>query len=126
MEQIQPLLIDLVAAVIIAVGGFVIAFIKQKTKDLKARTNNDITDKYIDLAFEAITTSVLSVQQTYVHELKKAGKFTKKLQTEAFNMAKNKALKIMDDSVKETINYVFGDIEEWIESKIEENIYIIK
>ncbi len=126
MEQIQPLLVDLVAAIIVAVGGFLIVLIKQKTKEIKEKNNNDMLDKYIDLALDAIITSVLSVQQTYVHELKKNGKFTKELQIEAFNMAKDKALKIMDESSKEAIKYVFGDMEEWIDSKIEENIHIIK
>lgn len=126
MEQIQPILIDLVAAIIVAIGAFLIAFIKQKTKELKEKNNNDILDKYIDLALEAISTSVLCIQQTYVDELKKSGKFTKESQIEAFNLAKDKALKIMDQSSKEAIKYVFGDVEEWIDSKIEENIQLIK
>ncbi len=105
---INTLLIPLLPTV----SAFIIALIKAKMTEAKQ-------NKYLGVAEDAVCTAVAAVTQTYVDELKKAQSFDKDAMMSAFNLAKSKALAIMGTKAQDIIKYVYGDLNSWLDNKIE-------
>lgn len=106
--------------------AYVVAFIKKKTQELETKIQNDNANKYINIAENAISTSVGAVMQTYVDSLKKSGTFDSEAQNIAFSDAKVKALSIMGEATKEALKESYGDIDTFIDNKIEQYIKLYK
>ena len=120
------IVIDAVAALIVALSTFLCVFIKNKTEQLKLVSNNETVNKYIGIATEVITDCVNMVTQTYVETLKKQNKFDKEAQQEAFSQCKQQVLNLLTDEAKLVIQEVYGDIDKWIDTKIESTVNINK
>lgn len=120
------IVIDAVAALIVALSTFLCVFIKNKTEQLKLVSNNETVNKYIGIATEVITDCVNMVTQTYVETLKKQNKFDKEAQQEAFSQCKQQVLNLLTDDAKLVIQEVYGDIDKWIDTKIESTVNINK
>lgn len=120
------IVIDAVAALIVALSTFLCVFIKNKTEQLKLVSNNETINKYIGIATEVITDCVNMVTQTYVETLKKQNKFDKEAQQEAFSQCKQRVLNLLTDDAKLVIQEVYGDIDKWIDTKIESTVNINK
>lgn len=122
MDKLQEVLIGFAIAVIPVLGLYTVAYLKQKTAEIQNRVNNDTINKYILMASDAIQSSVTSVFQTYVDTLKKNGKFDETAQKEAFNLAKEKSMSILSDTVKNAIKEVYGDLDQFVNIMIEKYI----
>ena len=92
--------------------------------------NSKIADKELETFLVKITTiitdAIKAVYQSFVQTLKEAGKFDEAAQQEA----KKRALEIIHGQLtiemKEYISSNFGDIEVWLNEKIESIIYTLK
>lgn len=92
--------------------------------------NSKIADKELETFLVKITTiitdAIKAVYQSFVQTLKEAGKFDEAAQQEA----KKRALEIIHSQLtvemKEYISSNFGDIEVWLNEKIESIIYTLK
>lgn len=122
MTQVQDVLITAAIALIPVLTGFLIAFVKAKTADLKTKSMNDDIRDYIDIAERAIAMSVDAVGQVYVDALKKSGTFDADAQQKAFEMAKGKALTIMGESALNALEMLYEDTGAWIDAKIEQAV----
>jgi hypothetical protein len=82
------LLQDILEVCIIPLLGvltaYLVTFIKSKSEELRNKTDNEITDKYIQMLSQTITDCVIATNQIYVEALKKDNAFTKDAQKEAF------------------------------------------
>ena len=94
-------------------------YVNQKQKNMVSQIENEKTKQYIENAITAITNAVVSVNQTYVDELKKNGEFTQESQKAAYAIAKKKALKMINDEAKEAITAIYGDINFFLDTFIE-------
>ena len=65
-------------------------------------------------------TAVTSTFQTYVDSLKKQGKFDEEAQKTAFNTAKNTALLLLTQDMRNAITTVYGDFDTWLAKTIEQ------
>lgn len=96
-----------------------IIWLNQKIKDQKLARWSSAVAKIL---FDAVQT----VQQTFVDEMKKAGKFD----AEAAKQAKDKAMAIVKGQLTEELRkYItdnFGDMEEWLMNQIESIIHQLK
>lgn len=96
-----------------------IIWLNQKIKDQKLARWSSAVAKIL---FDAVQT----VQQTFVDEMKKAGKFD----AEAAKQAKDKAMAIVKSQLTEELRkYItdnFGDMEEWLMNQIEAIIGSLK
>lgn len=75
---------------------------------------------------EFVKKSVAMVQQTFVDSLKKEGKFDKDAQREAFRMAYETWMEMASEEVKEAIMEQTGNIDTWLNTMIEAQIYTDK
>ena len=112
--------VEVLVGLVITVGiPYLFAFLKSKTKNEKAQ-------QYIDLAQRYLSDSVAMVNQTFVEQLKKDGKFDAEAQKEAFNMAANAWLEMMSEEMKQVIIAEVGDFETYIKTEIEAKVNYFK
>lgn len=115
--------VPILCLLITAGGAYLVALLKRETMKIEQQLNNETAAKYIDMANDAVAASVMYVTQTYVETLKKAGGFTKEKQIEAFNMAKERVFEILSDTAVKALNEIYGDLDAFLQAKIEEIIY---
>lgn len=123
-EILTPELIGAVITVCVIpmlgiITKYVITYIQSKTAEIEHKMNNETMEKYLKIAEDAVCTAVTAVNQTLVEVLKENGKFDKEAQQEAFTKAKEQALAIMGSAAQETVNQAYGDINVWLNNKIE-------
>lgn len=105
-----------------ALTTFVVIWIKAKSAELQKKTNNDILNKYVQMATDTITNCVIATNQTYVNSLKEQGKFDEAAQKEAFQRTYQAVLLILSDDAKEYLNNAFGDLNKYLQEKIESTV----
>ena len=122
----QEVLNIILSAVSLVVTGLVswgvsvlINFMNSKIKDAQAA-------KHLTQITQIVTDAVMNIFQSFVETLKNNGKFDEAAQQEA----KEKALAIIQsqltDELKAYIQDNFGDMKQWLMSKIEAIIYTLK
>jgi hypothetical protein len=119
----NDILSNILAVVIIPilpmVAVYLVNLLRKKTLELESKVSNDTVKKFLELGENIIETSVNAVSQIFVDELKKNGKFDKAAQTEAFEMAKQKILSTISEDVKQALTEVYGNLSQYIDSRIE-------
>ena len=72
---------------------------------------------------EVVQNSVLAVQQTFVDQLKKDGKFDKEAQAKALQEALRLSMSNISAELREQVEVLYPDFEQWIKTMIESVIY---
>ena len=120
LQQLATACVPVLCLLITAGGAYLVALLRKKTALLQQQTANDVVSKYMDMAVDAVDQAVTYTAQTFVDALKAEDAFTKERQAEAFNIAKNKVLQILGDTVVLALEGVYGDFEEWLNTRIEQ------
>ena len=123
MEQIQQILIDALAVVITGILGYIGVFIGNY---FRKKNKNNKLNKYEEDITNIVFNAVTCIFQSFVDALKKSGKFDEQAQIEA----KEKAYEIINNQLslelKQYIEENYGEIKDYIFSKIESVIYQLK
>lgn len=98
---------------------FLIIFISKKAQELKAKTNNELYSKYIDMLEQTIINCVIATNQTYVDTLKREGKFDGEAQKIAFQKTYESVMAILSEDAKTYLNEAIGDLQAYIINQIE-------
>lgn len=98
---------------------FVIRWLNSKRNEALAKTDNETTQKYINIAADIIENAVIATTETYVKALKAEGKFDKEAQLKALEATKEAVLKTLSDDAKQHLMGSIGDLESYITNKIE-------
>lgn len=125
-ELIQTIVYGVLVPILPVLTAYLVQVLRAMTKEAKNNIHSNIINKYITIAEDAVSTAVVSVSQTYVDSLKVSGTFDPAAQKEAFEKARLKALAIMGEAAKETIEATYGDLNIWVDNKIEYYIGIYK
>lgn len=120
LQQLAAACIPILCLLITAGGAYLIALLRKKTAQLQQEVDNKTANKYIGIASEAVSQAVAFVAQTYVDALKDDNAFSKDRQLEAFTMAKEKVLQILGDTAIDALNEIYGDLDLWLTTKIEQ------
>ncbi len=122
----NELLITLIQVVIIpaipVLVTYLVKFLKAKVDQTTVKIDNELIRVYLNEATDAVLQAVTFTAQTYVDTLKKQGKFDKEAQEEAFNTAKDIALKLLTEEAKQMITDLYGDLTIWLDTKIEQTV----
>ena len=105
---------------------YIVKFIQVKSEEITNKVDNDLADKYIQMAAVTIENCVIATNQTYVEALKNAGKFDAEAQKTAFNMTKNAVMAILSDEAKKYLENAVGDLNEYITQQIEAAVNVNK
>jgi hypothetical protein len=93
---------------------FVVKYIRVKSKEITAKTENDKADKYIEMLADTISACVIATNQTYVEALKKDNAFTKEAQEEAFKMTYEAIMLILTEDAVDYLTQIYGDLSAYI------------
>lgn len=126
MEIMTIILEVAIIPLLIALTGYLVAFIKSKTKEITDRVENDKADKYIYMLSNTITKCVTATNQTYVDNLKKDNAFTKEAQLKALEMTVDAVLAILSDEAKAYLPTIVGDLNTYILTQIESEVNRLK
>ncbi len=86
------------------------------------KIENDKIDRIVREIGDAVSDAVAVCNQTYVDDLKKAGKFDEKAQKEALQRALSAAIKSLSSDAMEYIKDNYGDTTSYLEDKIHATI----
>lgn len=120
-------LFEFVLFPLLSIGAiYVIYFLSVKTKEIKDKTNSDTLDKYLDMLNNTITQCVIATTQTYVSTLKQQGKFDTEAQKIAFQKTYDNVMSILTAESKYYLQTALGDLEAYINNKIEAEVALNK
>ena len=126
MEWFLTMLPQIFEVVILPLLGvltaFLINFIKTKSKELAASTDDILAQKYITMFGDTVAACVRATNQTYVEALKKQGKFDAEAQQEAFEMTYKAVMDILTDEAKEYLINMCGDLDAFLTTRIEAEV----
>ena len=126
-STILPQLFELVLFPLISIGVvYLIYFLNVKTKELKDKTDNDTFDKYLDMLNSTIAQCVIATTQTYVSSLKQQGKFDEEAQKIAFQKTYENVMSILTAESKYYLQTALGDLEAYVNSRIEAEVALNK
>lgn len=122
-NEIMNLVETLVLApLVVAISSFLIALLRQQTAKIEGKIKDEKAKRLLEIAEGVVTQAVTSVTQTYVDGLKADGEFTKEAQRAAFEQSKEKIYALLTNETMQAIQDNYGNMEEWIKTKIEETV----
>ena len=126
-NNILTQIFELILFPLLIIGStYLIYFLSVKTKEIKDKTDNDTFDKYLDMLNNTITQCVIATTQTYVEALKKEGKFDADAQKVAFQKTYDAVMSILTTESKYYLQTALGDLEAYINNKIEAEVALNK
>ena len=126
-NNILTQIFELILFPLLIIGStYLIYFLSVKTKEIKDKTDNDTFDKYLDMLNNTITQCVIATTQTYVEALKKEGKFDADAQKVAFQKTYDNVMSILTAETKYYLQTALGDLEAYVNNKIEAEVALNK
>ena len=126
-NNILTQIFELILFPLLIIGStYLIYFLSVKTKEIKDKTDNDTFDKYLDMLNNTITQCVIATTQTYVEALKKEGKFDADAQKIAFQKTYDNVMSILTTESKYYLQTALGDLEAYVNNKIEAEVALNK
>ena len=124
------LILSILEMILIPVAGllaaYIVSFLKTKIKASGIEIDEKLLNKYMGLFESTISTCVLATTQTYVDALKKEGKFGIEAQSVAFMMTKEAILRTLTDEAKTYLTTIYGDLDEYLNNRIEAEVKMQK
>ena len=126
MELIKDLLYILITGAVPVLTTYVCKFLYAKWTESKVKIENEKISTTLDGVVTMVLDVVEATNQTFVDELKKNGTFTKEAAEEAFNISKDKALKMLSNEAADIIVKVYGDVDVYLNTLIEATVKQLK
>ena len=118
---------ELILFPLLIIGStYLIYFLNVKTKEIKDKIDNDTLNKYLDMLNSTITQCVIATTQTYVSSLKQQGKFDAEAQKIAFQKTYDNVMSILTAESKYYLQTALGDLEAYVNNKIEAEVALNK
>ena len=102
--------------------GYATEALKEWADKKSIEVENETIERYLKDITNIITQAVTCTTQTYVESLKAQGKFDKEAQEVAFNQTKEMVLKLLAEDAKDFIREMYGDLDLWLNTKIEQKV----
>ncbi|MFC6650201.1 hypothetical protein ACFSQ7_20615 [Paenibacillus rhizoplanae] len=118
-EMMSTLVTVLIIPLLGLLARSVIAYIKREIAGLEQRIENEAVNSLLQRAGDAVESAVIAVNQTFVETLKQQGSFDTEAMRKSFLLAKEKAIAILGETARKELGLVIGDLEAWLETKIE-------
>ena len=102
--------------------GFLVTWINAKRKEALAKTDNEMAQACINIAADVINGAVISTTETYVKSMKNQNIFDIEAQKTALDKTKTVVMETLSEETKTRLSSLYGDLNKYIETKIEEAI----
>ncbi len=122
-ELLKDILFAVITAAVPVLTAYLVVLIRKLGENAAANTENVKAKGYITETAEAIAAAVVATNQTYVDALKNAGKFDAAAQREAAAKKMLAAcLQSISPAAQRFIESVYGDIREYLTTRIEAEV----
>ena len=121
-EFLKELFFAVITAAVPVLTAYIVVLIRKAGENAAANTESIQAKTYITEATEAIAAAVAATNQTYVDALKNAGKFNAEAQKEAAQKALTACLMSISPAAQEFIERAYGDIREYLTTRIEAEV----
>lgn len=118
-EILSNLLYLVLTGILPLVAVYIVTYIKSVIKKATAETEDTMVAEALRYAGDMLERIVISINQTYVDGLKKAGKFDKEAQAVAKQMALDKAKEVLTNEAQAAIMKTYGSLQAYLEIQIE-------
>lgn len=108
------------------ITAYIVKLVNKKITEIEVSVDTELATKYLDMLDKTISECVIATNQTYVESLKSKGEFTSEAQHEAFAKTINAVLTILGDDTIEYLTEAIGDLNIYIETKIESEVKLNK
>ena len=116
-------LFEIVIFPLLGIGtAYLIVLIRTKIQETKQKKDNELYNKYLTMLETTIIDCVLATTQTYVSTLKKEGLFDAEAQKIAFAETYNNVMAILSEDALEYLNEAMGDLEAYVNNRIEAEV----
>jgi hypothetical protein len=95
----------------------------QLSRWLTSKIKNEKLRNATNIVINLVQDTVLEVQQLYVEQLKKEGKFDKEAQASVFNIVFNKVMMQLNAESKAILQEFYPYLEEWVKTLIESAVH---
>lgn len=126
MDIVKDILYIIITTAVPVLITYLCKFLYGKWTEGQAKIKNDNVANTLDQVVSMVLDCVEQTNQVFVDELKKKGEFTEEAATEAFNMSKKTALKMLTVDAAEIITEVYGDIDVYLDTLIEATVKQLK
>lgn len=106
----------------IALSAFGIAWIKSKTKEVQAKTDNEFVWSCLSILETTVTNAVAATNQTYVEALKNQNAFTAEAQKEAFKKTYDAVIASLTEDTKKGLMTLTNDLTTYVTDMIEAKV----
>lgn len=121
-EFLSDLLIAVITAAVPILTTYAVKLIKQVAANAAADTDDTKKKSYLNEIAQAVSEAVSMTSQTYVDSLKNSGQFTPEAQREAAEKALAACIASISPAAQEFVKSVYGDITEYLTTKIEAEV----
>lgn len=104
------------------VVGFLVTWINAKRKEALAKTDNEMAQACINIVADVINSAVICTTETYVKSMKNQNLFDVEAQKTALDKTKTVVMETLSEETKTRLSGLYGDLNKYIETKIEEAI----
>ena len=111
-----------IVPILALVTGFIVTWLNAKRKEVLAKTDNEVAQKLINITTDIINSAVISTTETYVKSMKNQNLFDLEAQKTALDKTKTMVMDTLSSEAKTQLTNLYGDLEKYLESKIEEAI----
>lgn len=126
-QLLSALIQVLIIPILPSVAAFIIAYFRKKTKELEKEMENRELARYLAIAENAVMAAVTAVNQLYVDEIRtRNGGLTPSEQRTAFEMAKEKALRMIGENGLSVLRREYGELDPWLDNRIEACVHSYK
>lgn len=130
METLKEILeilmtVVIIPAIPIVVNHAVKAF-KEWAVSKAVQSESETIEHYLMDITDTISAVVLCTTQTYVDALKAQGKFDEEAQKIAFEKTKVAVMALLAEDAKDFLAQMYGDVDLWIDTKIEQIVKLQK
>ncbi len=119
MKILEPIFYAVITTATPILVAYVRSYLISKKEQIDRKIENDMLQKYVDMAIDTVESSILAVSQTYVDSLKKSGTFDENAQKEAKMLAIDTATALITKEAKVAIEMAYGDFNKWLDTNIE-------
>lgn len=105
---------------------FLVLFLNSKKKEIEVKIENETAQKYINMALDTIAECVIATNQTYVDSLKAQGKFDMEAQKIAFQKTFDNVMALLSQEAKDYLAAAYGDLTNYLTTRIEAQVKISK
>ena len=121
-ELIVTLLEAVITAAVPVCTAFIVQFLRKKTAQAVAQTDNIKIKELMERVSDAVTTAVTYTNQTYVDAVRKKGVLNAEAQREAMEKSLEKTYLLLSEVAVESLNEIYGSAEEYLTSRIEAEV----